>query len=265
MTAPILKESHRRLSPLTMEVEAANWGSDAQLLGRLERFEQNVDMLTETVLEVCFQSQTESFLCKHTEHPPCIVEYTHTHTVRVHVCTRLQAKNRKFVPSTYTQRTSHLTAALSLIFSVPRVPSLSSANPILTPTARTDSSLKILFLQMAHTLRSAHPPGTHHSEQMEGGSSTLKLLMWQIFIMTGAVALVALAGAFVSSWRKTPAVRLPLEGHEAEFENLRRVHFWRKIGHLVAWCSPVPEHLLPIPDVYFCCWENVYVWMCLCV
>ena len=112
MTAPILKESHQRLSnsPLTMEVEAASWGSDAQLLGRLERFEQNVDMLTETVLEVCFQSQTESFLCKHTEHPPCIVEYTHTHTVRVHVCTRLQAKNRKFVPSTYTQRTSHLTA-----------------------------------------------------------------------------------------------------------------------------------------------------------
>jgi len=100
MTAPILKESHQRLSnsPLTMEVEAASWGSDAQLLGRLERFEQNVDMLTETVLEVCFQSQTESFLCKHTEHPPCIVEYTHTHTVRVHVCTRLQAKNRKFVP-----------------------------------------------------------------------------------------------------------------------------------------------------------------------
>jgi len=100
--------TQKRVSSKThnpMEVEAASWGSDAQLLGRLERFEQNVDMLAETVLEVCFQSQTESFLCQHTEHPPMHRRiHTHTYYTRARTYTSTsQKKEFRFHPHTRSQ------------------------------------------------------------------------------------------------------------------------------------------------------------------
>jgi len=40
----------------------------------------------------------QSLSCVNTQNTrPCIVEYTHIHTIRVHVRTRLQAKKRNFV------------------------------------------------------------------------------------------------------------------------------------------------------------------------